>query len=203
MPKKTGIVFVIVGAVLLIAALLLFLWNHEEDRTAGDAAEEALKVLQSEAVSGTETPSAEEPDSTPMPLSPEMPERVIDGYAYIGWLSIPALELELPVMSQWDYARLDIAPCRHAGSSRLDNLVIAAHNYASHFGSLRDLTPGAEILFTDMDGIENRYVVASLETIPPDASDRVLGGEYALVLYTCTPGGAMRVAAFCERAGEA
>ena len=33
----------------------------------------------------------------------EMPEVEIDGNDYIGTLSIPALELSLPVMSQWSY----------------------------------------------------------------------------------------------------
>lgn len=200
MPKNTGVTFVVLGIALLLCALQLLILNSEENRIARESADSALKALQSEVVSIPPTTDAAASDSVPTPLSPEMPVKVIDGYEYIGWLSIPALELELPVMAALDYERLDFAPCRQSGSSRLDNLVIAAHNYASHFGSLPEIQLGAEILFTDMDGIENRYILASLETIPPDASDMVLNSEYALVLYTCTPGGAMRVAAFCDRA---
>ncbi len=51
------------------------------------------------------------PDATlPDPYDPEMTVVEIDGYGYVGVLTIPALELELPVMSEWDAARLKIAP---------------------------------------------------------------------------------------------
>lgn len=58
-------------------------------------------------------------------------------------------------MSEWDCSRLRIAPCRHFGSSRTDDLVIAAHNYKNHFGSLASLAVGTEIFFTDMDDISS------------------------------------------------
>ena len=50
-----------------------------------------------------------------------MPTAQIDGYDYIGTLTIPALELELPVMAQWDYDRLTIAPCRQFGTTQTDD----------------------------------------------------------------------------------
>ena len=129
-----------------------------------------------------------------------MPTLLIDGYEYIGYLSIPDLELELPVMAEWDYNRLKIAPCRHFGSSGTDDLVIAAHNYKTHFGSISSLKEGAEVIFTDINGIDIRYVLArEPETLAPDAVDAVQNSGCDLVLYTCTPGGATRVAAFCDR----
>ena len=39
-PKKIGIVLLTAGAVLVIAALLLFSHNRAEDRRAGESAEE-------------------------------------------------------------------------------------------------------------------------------------------------------------------
>ena len=38
-----------------------------------------------------------------------MPEMEINGYRYIGFLSIPDLKLELPIMSTWNYRKLKIA----------------------------------------------------------------------------------------------
>ena len=38
MPKKAGIVFVIIGAVLILSALSLFLFNQNEDAQAGQEA---------------------------------------------------------------------------------------------------------------------------------------------------------------------
>ena len=211
MPKKAGIIFVMLGVVLILSALLLFLYNGWEDRRAGQQAESLMDEIHSAMTEETDptTKPTEieieitEPTETAEILPAEMPMVMIDGYEYIGYLSIPALELELPVMAEWDYSRLKIAPCRHFGSSRTDDLVIAAHNYKSHFGSLSKLNSGAEVIFTDMDGIENRYVlVKAPETLAPDAVDAVQNSGYDLVLYTCTPGGATRVVAFCDRVTE-
>ena len=211
MPKKSGIIFVTMGAVLILSALLLFLYNGYEEHRAGQEAELLLADIRSAIVEKTE-PTTEpteieikitestEPTET---LSAEMPVVEIDGYEYIGYLSIPDLELELPVMSEWDYNRLKVAPCRHFGSSRTDDLVIAAHNYKTHFGSLSSLDAGAEIIFTDMDGIENRYtLMKEPETVAPDDVDAVQNSGYDLVLYTCTPGGATRVVVFCDRVAD-
>ena len=182
MPKKFGVAFVIMGAVLIILALLLFMYNKMEDRRAGQHAEVLVDdihaVIHTEPV--TEETTEPEPEET---LPPELPVEIIDGYGYVGILKI--------------------APCRHVGSSRTDDLVISAHNYASHFGKLKTLEIGAEVIFTDMDGIVNRYVLErGPETLAPTAVDEVLNSGYDLVLYTCTPGGATRVVAFFNRVEE-
>lgn len=208
MPKKAGIIFVTIGVVLILSALLLFLYNGLEDRRAGQQAESLMDEIHSAMTEETDpiTKPTEieieitEPTET---LPAEMPVVMIDGYDYIGYVSIPDLELELPIMAEWDYNRLKIAPCRHFGSSRTDDLVIAAHNYKTHFGSLSKLESGAEVIFTDMDGIENHYVLMKdPETMAPDAVDAVQNSGYDLVLYTCTSGGATRVVAFCDRVTE-
>lgn len=208
MPKKAGIIFVTLGVVLILSALLFFLYNGLEDRRAGQQAESLMDEIHSAMTEETD-PTIKPTEigiEITMPtetLPAEMPVVMIDGYDYIGYLSIPALELELPVMAEWDYSRLKIAPCRHFGSSRTDDLVIAAHNYKTHFGSLSKLESGAEVIFTDMDGIENRYVLMKdPKTLAPDAVDAVQNSGYDLVLYTCTPGGATRVVAFCDRVME-
>lgn len=207
MPKKAGIIFVTLGVVLILSALLLFLYNEFEDRRAGQQAELLMDEIHSaitEETDPTTKPTEIEIDVTESQetLPAEMPVVEIDGYEYIGYLSIPDLELELPVMSEWDYNRLKVAPCRHFGSSRTDDLVIAAHNYKRHFGPLSKLDIGAEIIFTDMEGIENRYALQELSTLAPDAVDAVQNSGYDLVLYTCTSSGATRVVAFCDRVTE-
>ena len=62
-----------------------------------------------------------------------MATQEIQGYDYIAVLYIPVLELELPVMDQWDYTRLTVAPCRYTGSIYSNDLVIAGHAYEPHF----------------------------------------------------------------------
>ena len=217
MPKKFGVVFVAMGAVLILSALLLFAYNMMEDRQAGQNAEvlvgdihsimeQAAKPAEATTITGeTEGAEASEAEAEEQETIPQkLPAVMIDGYEYVGVLNIPDLQLELPVMDEWDYNRLKIAPCRHMGSSRTDDLVIAAHNYASHFGNLKTLKTGALVIFTDMDGIENRYALErGPETLAPNAVDEVLNSSYDLVLYTCTPGGATRVVTFYNRIVEA
>ena len=128
-----------------------------------------------------------------------MPVVMLDGYEYVGYVEIPVLGLKLPVMSEWDYNRLKLAPCRQFGSSRTDDLVIAAHNYESHFGHLKDLSAGDTVTFTDMEGIVNNYCVEKIETLNPNEVDAVQNSGYDLVLYTCTKGGKTRVTVFCNR----
>lgn len=191
----------VLGAVLVLAALSLFLWNQRENNEAGTSAEKILpQVMEQIEMPGTGQ-EPEEP-SHPDPYDPTMTEVEIDGYAYVGYLSIPALELELPVMSEWDYTRLKIAPCRYAGSTKTDDLVICAHNYTRHFGPIRNLAAGDTVTFTDMDGVVWQYEVAAVDILAPTDVEDMTAGDYDLTLFTCTYGGASRVTVRCERETE-
>lgn len=198
MPKRADIVIIAVGAVLIQSALLLLIYNHCEDVRAGQEAESLLASVEAAISAQTmDVPTAAAP--SPTPLDPEMPVVMLDGYEYVGYVEIPALEVELPVLADWDYDRLKIAPCRQFGSSRTDDLVIAAHNYQTHFGRLKELQEGDTIRFTDMEGIVNTYAVSKCVTLQPTEVDAVQNSGYDLVLYTCTLGGRTRVTVFCDR----
>ena len=189
-----GLICMVLGVVLLLAAGGLYAYNRFEDAHAGAEAQTVVADLQQKVETTTE--SAAESG----PLDPELPVVEIDGNEYVGEISIPAIGIDLPVMSEWSYPRLKIAPCRQFGSSRTDDLVIAAHNYESHFGKLSSLSEGDSVIFTDMDGIVNNYVVSKIEVLDPHSVEEVEHSGYALVLYTCTYGGKTRVTVFCERA---
>lgn len=190
-----------IGAALLIAALSLLLFNRAEDEKAGSAVEEILPAVM-EAIENPENSASETIPTESVPeqeVSTDMAVAEIDGYGYIGYLSIPVLELELPVMSQWDYTRLKIAPCRYFGSTKTDDLVICGHNYTRHFGTLKDLQSGDLVIFTDMDGVTSAYEVKAVETLQPAQISEMIESDYDLTLYTCTYGGASRVTVRCSR----
>lgn len=207
-----------VGAALILSALVLLLYNRYADARAGREAETLLAgveaAISSQAAAeqekirprGQETrPTGEENGTEPTAaeaLDPEMPVAMLEGYGYVGYVEIPALGLKLPVMSDWDYTRLEIAPCRQFGSSRKDDLVIAAHNFESHFGRLNEMSLGNTVTFTDMAGIVNTYRAEMIETLSPKDVEAVQNSGYDLVLYTCTRDGQSRVAVFCNRTGE-
>lgn len=176
------------GTALVLAALSLFLWNRQEDKQAGESAENILPQIIEE---------IQQPDGRPDTYDPAMTEVEIDGYAYIGYLSIPAIELELPVMSEWDYPRLKIAPCRYTGSTKTGDLVIAGHNYTRHFGPLSRLSEGDQVIFTDMDDEIWVYEVTAVEVLAPAAVEEMTASGFDLTLFTCTYGGANRVTVRC------
>lgn len=187
-----GLVCIVLGVVLLLAAGSLYAYNCYEDAHAGAEAQTVVADLQQK----VETP---EPEAESGPLDPELPVVEIDGNEYVGEISIPAIGIDLPVMSEWSYPKLKISPCRQFGSSRTDDLVIAAHNYESHFGKIGTLALGDEVRFTDMDGIENHYTVSAIEVHDPTDVEAVEHSGHDLVLYTCTYGGKTRIVVFCDR----
>lgn len=187
-----GLVCIVLGVVLLLAAGGLYAYNRYEDAHAGAEAQTVVADLQQK----VETP---EPEAESGPLDPELPVVEVDGNEYVGEISIPAIGIDLPVMSEWSYPKLKISPCRQFGSSRTDDLVIAAHNYESHFGKIGTLALGDEVRFTDMDGIENHYTVSAIEVHDPTDVEAVEHSGHDLVLYTCTYGGKTRIVVFCDR----
>ena len=206
MKKNRGKYLIAMGLLLMAAALSLALYNVWDASRAARSVRRTADRLEALIPSPPEPqPEDAPPEAVVYPdyvLNQEMdmPEEEIDGVDYIGTLGIPALGLELPVISRWSYPSLKKAPCRYAGSAYLDDLVIAAHNYASHFGRLKDLSPGDEVTFTDMDGNVFRYQVAELETLEPTAIGDMTAGDYALTLFTCTVGGKSRFTVRCDRA---
>ena len=187
-----GLVCIVLGVVLLLAAGGLYAYNRYEDAHAGAEAQTVVADLQQKV-------EAPEPEAESGPLAPELPVVEIDGNEYVGEISIPAIGIDLPVMSEWSYPKLKISPCRQFGSSRTDDLVIAAHNYESHFGKIGTLALGDEVRFTDMDGIENHYTVSAIEVHDPTDVEAVEHSGHDLVLYTCTYGGKTRIVVFCDR----
>ena len=202
--KKKGTWLMTGGLLLIAAALFLTCFNLWDERRATNSAGEALREL--EAVRPEEA-EATEPGEAEIPaylLDPgrEMPAVEVDGGRYIGVLEVPSLGLELPVMETWSYPNLRVAPCRYSGSAYQDDMIVAAHNYKTHFGQLKELRPGDEVRFTDTEGNVFRYAVAELETLGKYDVEEMTSGDWALTLFTCTYGGKSRVTVRCLRTAE-
>jgi sortase A len=196
--SKVGIICIILGVLLLSGALLLAFFNRRQDAAARDAAAKIMARLEQE----LQENSAGKLQIPPELLTDEekkMTEVEIDGYAYIGYLSIPNLGLELPVMSSWSYSQLRRAPCRYSGSVRGEDLVLMAHNYKNHFGRISRLNLNDSVSFTDMDGITTHYKVAALDILESTAVETMTAGEFDLTLFTCTYGGKSRVTVYCNK----
>ena len=114
MRKKLGVFFMLLGIALVFGAISLLLKNRQEDQLAREFSLDVLPAVKEQISQVQETmpthptiellPNIPEEFLTPEDLT--MTEKIIDGYGYIGYLTIPELGLELPVMSDWDDYRL-------------------------------------------------------------------------------------------------
>ena len=197
--RKKGTLLMTLGLLLIAAALFLTGYNIWDGKRAGKSAERILKEMPDHIA---ENPASEgdqkEADYVKNP-DMEMPTIQIDGYRYIGKLSIPSVQMELPVMSEWSYPRLRIAPCRYSGSVYSGHMVIAAHNYSTQFGLLKKVSIGDEVKFTDVEGHVFSYKVAGMETLLPTAVEDMDVESWPLTLFTCTLGGKSRFTVRCSQ----
>lgn len=194
---------------MIAGALLLGYGNITEEEAAGEYGERVMEQLRADLKDKTRPDDVpeetqEEPEIPDHILNPqmEMPTILMEGRAYIGTIAIPALELELPVISQWSYKDLKKAPCRYAGSVYTDDMIIAAHRYRAHFRRLDQLRPGDEVIFTDVDGNVFRYEAIETEMLKPRQVEEMLAGEWDLTLFTCKRGASYRVTVRCRRMEE-
>ena len=219
MRKILGVMCVLTGILCLMAAAGLVINNQNEAEQAaqfsGDILVEVQNVIQQSPTASVleiepaETVSlklpqeqspdlqAEEEIAEPDPELQEMVTIQVDGVDCIGILSIPVLRLELPVLSDWSYEKLKMAPCVYYGSCFEPDFVIAGHNYQGHFYNLSQLRPKDLVFFTDASGNVYQYEVVLLETLSPEATEAMITSGFDLSLYTCTPGGGNRVTVRC------
>ena len=194
---KAGRILICFGAVFIIAAAALTGYNIWDETRAKAASEVNLTALTGLMSAGDGLEDI--PDYMVNP-DMEMPVAEVDGRQYIGVLDIPKLSLNLPVMSRWSDEGLRIAPGRYSGSAYKSGFVIAAHNYPAHFGHIKELSLGDQVIFTDVRGRSFAYTVTALDILGPYETEEMVSSEWDLSLFTCTFGGRSRVTVRCERA---
>lgn len=201
-------IFILSGTVLLLAALSLCIYNIMQDRTANKRSHEVLSELKQlipETSAENNTVSTANPaddiyapyeqyalsaDIQPEPLA-------LNGQEYCGVISLPTLGIELPVCDSCTYDDLNISPCRFSGSASGNDLIIAAHNFSSHFGHIGELNTGDEIIFTDTLGTIHNYYVEEIRAIDGSDPEGMISGkniDWDITLFTCNLSGQARIA---------
>lgn len=190
---KSGIILMTLGLLFITAAGGLFAFNIITDKKAGEAADKIYKsVMETREAEKSDSESGSVPDS----------ERVVvlDGVNYIGIISIPSYNINLPVQSDWSLGKLKKSPCRYSGNVTDGSLIICAHNYQSHFGKLKYIQKGELINYTDMSGNTYTYAVSEIETLGGyDVEGMKQEGDWDLTLFTCNYSGRQRITLRCER----
>lgn len=210
--NRSGKFMMGLGLLLTIAAICLAAYNlWGEYRATKNANEALLQVAQviaeketaaenGEAASDAESLAAEsdQAQGTDSGSNGGMTVRMIDGVDYIGIIEIPSLSLKLPIISEWDDAKLKIAPCRYVGSAYNGDLIISGHSYKNHFRYIRNLAVGESVIFTDFEGTRFVYEVTAYEVVGGSDVEGMLSGEWDLSLFTCTYNGSARHTVRCR-----
>lgn len=212
---KSGKVLIIIGLLLIAAALCLIVYNVHESDSAGRASDAVLVELEpyisdtheydmpsinTDGNSDEKSPDAVEYPDYVLDPTRSLPVQNVGGNNYVGVISLPSIGRRFPVFAEWNYSALKTAPCLFSGSPYQNNMVICAHNYSRHFGRIRYMNVGDEVTFTDMDGNLFRYEVAEILTIGASSvSQMITPTTWDLALFTCNMSGNARVTVRCVR----
>ena len=198
---KRGIVLIIAGVVMICIALGIFLLQQAEDQMAGQTADSLLRQLElNKPVIGAGEDTQNTQQDTQISITDKkMPPKEFLGYSLCGSLQIDSVGIHLPILADWNYDMLKIAPCRYQGSISDENLVIMGHNYKSHFTPLHSVAVGDAVTFENTLGKVFHYRVAEIVYLKRTEGEK-LPSEYPLTVFTCTPGGLERIVVRCEYA---
>lgn len=187
-----GKYFIGIGILLIALAIGLTSFNIYDGYRADRASSEVMEELKKKVV-------VKEEKHTYKFSKRDMPTITIKGHRYIGWISIPALKLNLPVMETWSYPHLRIAPCRYVGTVYNRDIVIAGHNYARHFSRIKGLGIGTKVKFTDVEGNVFPYRITKREVLAPGQTKKLTKKDaWDLTMFTCTWGGSRRHVVRCS-----
>lgn len=200
---KISLILLLLGILCIMAAGGFAIYNIYSEYRAGIASGAAVTdlkklILTEPAVAAEYVPNGDAQTGTDMEDA-QMPLKLLDNKAYAAILSIPALDLELPVINELTYPNLKLSPCLYQGSIYQNDIIIGGHNYRTHFGNLKSLEIGDSVTLTDMAGNEFFYQVIETETMEKTAVDELNAGEWDLTLFTCTYGGEQRVIIRCKQ----
>ncbi len=193
MKGGKGVLLVLAGFLLVGFSTAMFISYDREDAVAGKNA----SVLLREVKAALPPPSLVGEIVTDDSACGELPKKQHLGYSVGGLISIPSINAELPVQSDWSYSLLKTSPCRYSGSAEEGNLILLGHNYKHHFGYLKNCNEGDIVTFTDVNGKVYRYTVAALETLNAYALDELTATDYDLTIFTCTNSGESRYVLRC------
>ncbi len=199
MTRRVGMMLIALGIALTICAGAWLARNEREEQNASESAEAALLEIE-EALDTKPSETTGATSQAEQASAEDMPVIIVDGVAYIGTLSIPELGLELPVQAECSEEKLKNTPCRYSGSLTGGDLVIAGHNYKRHFSPVKNLKPGARVLFRDARNRDCEFTVIAAETVSGTDVQGMIsgGGDWDLTLFTCTYGGQNRIAIRCK-----
>ena len=181
---------IILGILCILLSITLYIKNKYQELDTGKKSKEILDIIETKInVSDKEEIKSNTED---LVLN-------ISGYDYIGVISIPSLNIKLPIMRETDYDRLAISPCKYYGNINTNDLVLCAHDYVNQFGKISNLKEDDIVIITDVLGNNYVYKVVLTEELNPTDITNMIDSPFDLSLYTCSYGALKRITVRCNR----
>lgn len=181
---------IILGILCILLSITLYIKNKYQELDTGKKSKEILDIIETKInVSDKEEIKSNTED---LVLN-------ISGYDYIGVISIPSLNIKLPIMRETDYDRLAISPCKYYGNINTNDLVLCAHDYVNQFGKISNLKENDIIIIADVLGNNYVYKVVLTEELNPTDITNMIDSPFDLTLYTCSYGALKRITVRCNR----
>lgn len=201
MKNKLSKIFLVTGALLICSALALVIFNVTKSKSCYQKSQQVMveikKNMPAEFIADKNQQTFDDivgiGDEDNNSQIDEYIE--IDGNKFLGFIRIEKINLELPVMLDWSYEKMDTSPCIYDGSIQDDNLIVMAHNYSGFFIDLDELSSGDLVELVMCSGEVFRYEVTNTQLIRGDDRETLLSDndQWDLTLFTCNYTGRNRV----------
>lgn len=188
--NKFGKYLIILGILCILLSVILFIKNKYQELDTGKKSKEILDIIETK---------INVSDKVEIKNNTEDLVLNISGYDYIGVISIPSLNIKLPIMNETDYDRLAISPCKYYGNITTNDLVLCAHDYVNQFGKISNLKEKDIVIITDVLGNDYVYEVVLTEELNPTDITNMIDSSFDLTLYTCSYGALKRITVRCNR----
>ena len=190
--RKRRIVWIVLGAVFLAAAVALCLQWIISSRAGVADRQATLAFLESVLPPETAGIRDNRAEVTMAALS-------VDGTDYVAIVEVPRFEVKLPVADGWDTRRVKHVPCRFSGSVYDGTMVIGGVDTAEQFAFVSSADVGDEVRLTAMTGEVFTYRVKSVRHAKNADAETLSSGDGDLTLFAKTrPGDVLLV--ICEAA---
>lgn len=196
MKCKIGILFMLIGVILILFATVISFYNLSADNHAETYSNNVLEIIENDIPKLSE---AKQIDYLSEETTIQQPVIDVLNKEYIGIIHIPSINIKLPVMSSCSENQLKLTPCCYSGTANDDSLIIAGHNYSSHFGNIDDLNQNDEVYFINANGEIYSYIVLETEIIDDSDIEGMQQGNWDLSLFTCNFTGDKRITIRCIR----
>lgn len=181
---------IILGILCVLLSITLYIKNKYQELDTGKKSKEILDIIETK---------INVSDKEEIKTNTEDLVLNISGYDYIGVISIPSLNIKLPIMRETDYDRLAISPCKYYGNITTNDLVLCAHDYVNQFGKIGNLKEDDIVIITDVLGNNYVYKVVLTEELNPTDITNMIDSPFDLTLYTCSYGALKRITVRCNR----